>query len=228
MIATSTSQRVPFTPPWLTGRAGAPVFFIRPGSLVERSQLEATLASHPYNAGKVYPWDLADVAADAARALLNGEALAQVLEALSTLRGAGGIESVPLAQRQLLIGVDGALMEAWPEYADLRAREARRTEFMPLLACKQFLVGWEGMETPFTADKDGKASEDALRALGSLFLPVVGMEAYRLLYAEDQRPLSPPPSKSAPDRVTSPAGARRRSAAKAGTSTGKSGRKTRA
>lgn len=226
MIALSTSEPVRFTPAWLAGRDGAPVFMIRPGTLTERSQLEADLASHPYNAGRVYSWDMADVATDAARALLQGEDLAQVLEALAALRGSAGGE-VPLEHRQLLIGIDGALMEAWPEYAELRAREARRTEFLPLVAAKRFLVGWEGLDTPFTTDKAGKASDDALRALGALFLPAVGMECYRLLYAEAQRPLSEPPSKFAGSGLTtSPAAGARRSAAKAGKSTGKSGRKT--
>ncbi len=227
MIALSTTEPVRFTPPWLAGNADAPVFLIRPGSLIERAQLEAYLAGPECNAGRVFPWDLADAASDAARALLDGDDLGQVLEALATLRGARGLESLPQDQRQLLVAIDGALMQAWPEYAELRAREARRQELLPLVACQRFLVGWEGFETPFTPDKHGKPSESSLRVLGSLFLPAVGMEAYRLLYAEEQRPLSDAPSKSAPARPISPAAGVRRSAAKAGKSPVRSGRKTR-
>jgi hypothetical protein len=227
MIALSTSKPVRFTPSWLDGQDGAPVFLIRPGSVIERGELESDLASHPFNAGKVYPWDMANVAGDAARALLSGEDLATVLEALGHLRGGQEMAALDADTRQLLIGIDGALMDAWPEYAALRKREARRTEFLPLLAAKRFLVGWEGLEAEFSADKDGKASDAALRALGPVFLPAVGMEAYRLLYAEDQRPLSAPPSKSGPGPETSPAASKRRSAAQAGTSRARSGRKTR-
>lgn len=228
MIALSTAEPVRFTPAFLQGRDDAPVFLIRPGTLIERAQLEAELAGPPYNAGRVFPWDLADAAADAARALLSGDDLGQVLDALATLKQAQGIETLPQEQRQLLVAIDTALMQEWPEYAELRSREARRQEILPLLAAQRFLVGWEGFDTPFTTGKDGRPSETALRVLGALYLPSVGYEAYRLLYAEEQRPLSASPSKSGPDRVTSPAAGAPPSAARAGKLTAKSGRKTRA
>jgi hypothetical protein len=234
MIALSTAARIPFTPPWLADQADAPVFHIRAGSVVERGQLEAVLAGPPYNAGRVMPWDLADAAMDAARHLLDGEARGQVIEALQAMKASLGLATLPPEQRQLLIGVDESLMAAWPEYAALRQREARRDELLPLLAAKHFLVGWDNFDAEFVTDKDGRPSDDTLRALGMFILPMVGREAYRLLYAEDQRPLSPPPSKSGPDPMTSPAASAPRSAAKGGKSatakadekSAKSGKKT--
>lgn len=216
MIALSTIEPVRFTPAFMAGQADAPVFLIRPGSVVERAQLEAALAGPPYNAGRVFPWDLADAAMDAARALLTGDDLGQVLDALAAMKAALGIAALPVDQRQLLAGIDEALTAHWPEYAALRQQEARRDELMPLLAAQRFLVGWEGVDAPFSLGKDGRASDDALRALGAFLLPLVGREAYRLLYAEDQRPLSLPPSKSGPAPGTLPAVAKRRSGAKAG------------
>ena len=218
MIALSTTEPVRFTPAFMVGKADAPVFLIRPGSVVERAQLEAALAAPPYNAGRVFPWDLADAAADAARALLTGDDLGQVLDALAAMKASLGLAALPDDQRQLLLGIDDALTSHWPEYAALRQQEARRNELLPLLAAQRFLVGWEGIEAPFTRGKDGRASDDALRILGQFFLPLVGREAYRLLYAEEQRPLSLPPSKSGPAPVISPAVAKRRSGAKAGKS----------
>ncbi len=228
MIAISTTEPVRFTPPWMAADEGAPVFLIRAGSVVDRAQLEAALAGPPYNAGRVYPWDLADTAADAARALLDGDALGQVLEALGAMKASMGLAALADDQRQLLVAVDEALMTAWPEYAALRQREARRDEFLPLLAAQRFLVGWENLPAEFVTGKDGRPTDDTLRALGQFFLPLVGREAYRLLYAEDQRPLSPPPSKSGLAPRTSPAADAPRSAAKAGKSMAKSGAKTRA
>lgn len=216
MIALSTAEPVRFTPPFMAAKADAPVFLIRPGSVVERAQLEAALAAPPYNAGRVFPWDLADAAADAARALLTGDDLGQVLDALAAMKASLGVGDLPDDQRQLLIGIDDALTTQWPEYAALRQQEARRNELLPLLAAQRFLVGWEGIEAPFTRGKDGRASDDALRILGQFFLPLVGREAYRLLYAEEQRPLSLPPSKSGPGPGISPAAGKRRSAVKAG------------
>lgn len=228
MISLTTTEPVRFTPPFMAGQADAPVFLIRAGSVVERAQLEAALAAPPYNAGRVFPWDLADAAADAARALLTGDDLGLVLEALAAMKASMGLAALPVEQRQLLSGVDEALTAHWPEYAELRQQEARRNELLPLLAAQRFLVGWEGVETPFTLGKDGRASDASLRALGQFLLPLVGREAYRLLYAEEQRPLSSPPSKSGPGPVTSPAVGDRRSTVKAGKSPASSGRKTRA
>lgn len=228
MIALSTTEPVRFSPPWLAGQDGAPVFLIRAGSVVDRAQIEALLAGPPYDAGRVFPWHLADAAADAARSLLDGADLAQVLEALTAMKSAMSIDKLPTEQRQLLVGIDSALAAAWPEYAELRRRDARRDEFMPLLAAQRFLVGWENFAAPFVTGKDGRPTDDTLRQLGQFFLPLVGHEAYRLLYAEQQRPLSSPPVKSAPTRPVSPAVARRRTAAKAGSSTASSGKKTRA
>jgi hypothetical protein len=216
VIALTTSEPVRFTPPFMAAQADAPVFLIRPGSVVERAQLEAVLSAPPYNAGRVMPWDLADAAADAARALLDGEYLGQVLDALAAMKASLGLAELPLDQRQLLIGVDESLTAHWPEYAALRQQESRRDELMPLLACQRFLVGWENVKAEFTRGKDGRISEDSLRALGPFLPRVVGNECYRLLYAEDQRPLSLPPSKSGPGPVISPAGKKPRSAAKAG------------
>jgi hypothetical protein len=227
VIALSTAEPVRFTPPFMAGNADAPVFLIRPGSVVERAQLEAVLSAPPYNAGRVMPWDLADAASDAARALLLGDDLGQVLDALAAMKASFGLAELPLEQRQLLIGIDESLTAHWPEYAALRQQESRRDELMPLLACQRFLVGWENVEAPFTRGKDGRVSEDSLRALGAFLPRLIGHECYRLLYAEDQRPLSPPPSKSGPGPVISPAGGVPRLAAKAGSSRGNSGKKIR-
>lgn len=227
MIATSTAG-VPFTPQWRAGQDDAPVFLIRPASILERGQFEATLAGPPYNAGRVFPWDLAAAAEEAARALLDGEHLGQVLEALAAMRQTLDMDALPLEQKQLLTAIDPVLSDHWPEYAELRRRDARRAELLPTLAVKHFLKGWDWGDRAFTFGKDGLVSDETLRALGVFEMRAIGLEAYRLMNAEEQLPLSPPPSKSGPAPPTSPAEKPRRSVVKGGKSATVSGRKTRA
>ena len=53
MISLSTSAPVRWSPPWREGAAGAPVYLIRAGSVIEREMLEAELAGE-HRAGKVF------------------------------------------------------------------------------------------------------------------------------------------------------------------------------
>lgn len=217
---------LPWTPDHLVGAPDAPVFLIRPGTMTERVTFEAMLAAPPYRAGRVFPWVLADTAIAAARSLLDGEQLGQVIDAFTALKKLDGVAGLPIDQRQLVIGIEGALTAAWPEYAELHAQLQRRLEIMPLLACRQFLVGWDRFDAEFVTDKDGRPTDDTLRAMGPFFMPLCGHQAYNLLYAKDQFPLSPPPSNAGPAPVISPA-AKPIPMAGAGKSTAPSGKKTR-
>ena len=220
MIALNLAP-VRFTPGWLCDAAGAPnpgapVFFVRPGTLIDLGQVDAELAGPPYSAGKVFPWDLVTAAEEAARALLDGDALGQVLEAFAALRAAGfDINAVPDEQKQLLKAIEPALA-TWPDYGELRRREARREELLPLLCAKRFLTGWDNLETPFAAGRDGFVTDAALIGVPEFQRRSVGVHAYNLMQAGVHRPLSPPPSKSGPAPKPSPAAKPRRSAAKAG------------
>lgn len=228
MIPTSLAA-VPFTPSYLSALAAAPVFHLRPASIVQRGSFEAMLAAPPFNAGRVYPWDLASAAEDAARALLEGDDLGAVLAALSALRQVLDADKLEAEQRQLLAAIHPILAEHWPDYAALRRQEAQREELLPIMAAKHFLTGWDYDGKAFATGRDGLVTDDALRQLNVFEVRTVGLEAYRLMYAEEQRPLSLPPSKSGPVPAPSPAGARPRSAAPGGKSKARaSGLKTRA
>lgn len=232
MLALNTTTPVPYTPSWqcdpATGapRPGAPVFHIRPGGIIDRGQVDAELAGPPYNAARVLPWDLIAAAEAGVRQFLDGDDLAQVLEAWGALREAVfDLDKLPPEQRQLLIAIEPALCN-WPEYGELRRREARRDELLPALCVKRFLVGWDHPGAVFATGKDGLVTDGALFQLADFERRAVGLYAYSLMQAEHHRPFSPPPLNAAPAPPPSKAGAKRPSAAKAGKSTASSGRKT--
>jgi hypothetical protein len=220
MIPTS-SAAVPFTPPWYLGqggglRDGAITYRLRPGSVIDRGLFEGAMAGPPFNAGRVFPWDLIDAAERAAAQLLDGDALGQVREALAAWRAnVTSPQALPPETVQLLAGIENAL-RTWPEYGELRAAEARRTAVLPVVAAQWFLVGWQGLDAPFTTGPGGKASDAALAAIPAPDLNALGWHAYNLMYAEQHRPLSPPVSTSAGTRARSDAAGSRRKTAVAG------------
>lgn len=219
MIAFTAAPQ-PFTPSWYCNkdgspRAGARTYLVRPGGITDRAMFEGAIAGPPFNAGRVFPWDLISAAENAVTHLLDGDARGQVLEALAAWRANMLTpEALPPATAQLLAGVEIAL-RSWPEYAELRAAEARRTHMLPTLAAKWFLAGWQGFDAPFELGPDGKASDASLLAIPAPDLNALGWHAYNCMYAEQHRPLSQPPSTSAATRPRSGAGGSRR-AAKAG------------
>jgi hypothetical protein len=216
MIALSTAA-VPFTPPWSLDQGGAPLpdartYLVRPGTVADRAMFEGAISGPPWNAGRVFPWDLLNAAERAVMELLDGHSQALVLDALNANRdNLATPEQIPAHQAQLLAGVEIAL-RSWPEYAELRAAESRRTHILPMLSAKWFLVGWQGIDAPFTTDRDGKASDAALAAIPSHDLNAIGWHAYNLMHAEQHRPLSKPPLKSGAARPRSTTGGSRQRA----------------
>ena len=211
----------PFVPLWYLDQSGTPrpdarTYLLRPGTITDRALFEGVIAGPPYNAGRVFPWDLITAAENAVTHLLDGDARGQVLEALAAQRAnILSPETLPPEHTQLLAGIEMAL-RTWPEYAELRAAEARRAHVLPMLAAKWFLAGWEGIDQPFTLGPDGKASEAALAAIPAHDFNALGWHAYNAMYAEQHRPLSKPPSTAAATRPRSGAGGNRRKARVAG------------
>jgi hypothetical protein len=229
MIYTSAAPQ-PFTPPWYlkdgSTPPGAPVYLVRPGSIADRAMFEGVIGGPPWNSGRVFPWDLIDAAERAVTALLDGEARGQVLEALATWRANMATpEAIPDETTQLLAGLEMAL-RSWPEYGQLRAAESRRQHALPVLAAQWFLVGWQNVHQPFGLGPDAKASEASLQAIPAPDLNAVGWHAYNLMYAEQHRPLSPPPSTSEGSPLPSTAAGSRRVGRAGGKSMGASGKKT--
>jgi hypothetical protein len=222
MLALNTTTAVRYTPSWqIDPETGAPLpgasmFLVRPGSIIDRGQVDAELAGPPYNAARVLPWDFISAAEAGARHLLDGDDLGQVLDAWAALREAVfDMDRLPPDQKQLLIAIEPALC-SWPEYGELRRREARREELLPALCAKRFLVGWEHGSAVFATGKDGLVTDAALFQLPDFERRAVGMYAYSLMQAEHHRPFSPPLSNAAPSPAPTRAAGKRRSAAKAG------------
>ncbi|OYZ15638.1 MAG: hypothetical protein B7Y35_06100 [Sphingomonadales bacterium 28-64-96] len=230
MIPTSAAPQL-FTPPWYLQDGaippGAPVYLVRPGSIADRAMFEGVIGGPPWNAGRVFPWDLIDAAERAVTALLDGDARGQVLEALATWRANMATpEAIPHETTQLLAGLEMAL-RTWPEYGQLRAAESRRTHALPVLAAQWFLVGWQNVDQPFTLGPDGKASEASLSSIPAPNLNALGWYAYNLMYAEQHRPLSPPPSTSEGSPSPSSAAGSRRVGRAGGKSKDGSGKRIR-
>lgn len=230
MISNSTTQLLRFTPQWLDGQPDAPVYLVRAGSVNDRDALEAELAGPPFNAAAVWPHEVREAVDDGARHLLSGEDLDRVLAAVANVNNGDADTADTLLVREL----EAALADAWPPYADLMRRRAARQQRLPTLSARRFLRGWEGVTdaegnpVPFATSLDGMARPETLGAIPALDLKAIGIFAYNLLYADAHRPLSVPPSKSAAAPATSTSGGARRTAVRAGKSTGRSTPKTRA
>ncbi|WP_310498311.1 hypothetical protein [Sandarakinorhabdus sp.] len=222
------------TPPWRCGDDGAPLpgavtFLVRPGTVIERATLEADLAGPPYNAPSVMRHERLDTALAAVHKLLDGEARDQAAEALQAVRAAyvagEAKDTLDDDHQQLITALEPGL-RLWPDYAALLQAEARRQTLLPVVAVQRFLVGWEGIDDAFERDRYGLVTDACMAKISSIDLTWLGWQVYQMLYAEQHRPFLQPPSPSGGNRPVSRAGARRRLAAKAGTSAGASGPKT--
>ncbi|MEE2915931.1 MAG: hypothetical protein VYB32_02550, partial [Pseudomonadota bacterium] len=79
-----TEAVTPFTPEWLKGQKGAPVFYLRTPGVIARAQMEAELAGE-YQAGRVYSFELLAAVRDGILTLLDGdEELGRLLDLIDT------------------------------------------------------------------------------------------------------------------------------------------------
>jgi len=219
MLSTKDAQR--HTPSWLSGEK-APVYLIRPGSVIERSLVEAELAGE-YQAGRVFAFELLEAFQKGVRALLPDDPEADQLVSLAAAEAGG--ETLSAEEARQVADARVALGEHWPDYRALNARIARRKEIAPVLALRRFCVGWENVEVPFARGPDGLVTLDALARLDPLEMLSAGNHAYGLLFPGELEGNSPPPSQSDDGPTTSTSDA---PSPAAGKSKARSGRKTRA
>lgn len=221
MILTSTTETVPFTPPWRTD-ADAPVFHLRAASVMERGQMEAEVAG-TYQAASVMPWDLRAACVDGVNALLDGDPAQDQVLALIEAEAVG--EGEPLAgdDLRLIEEVRKVLAEHWPPYRDLIAQMERRRALLPIVALRRFCTGIEAKGVTFTRDRTGQVSEATLAQLDPLEMTMAGSKAYALAYGADaEKNLPEPSSCDEGPKTSSTAG----SSKAAGRSARRSGRKT--
>lgn len=202
MIATSITEPVRFTPKWLAGRADAPVYLLRAGSLIERGQLEAELRGR-YQAGLVDPAELMEVASAGAAVLWKGDAALDRILALLTADDDERTDD----DRVFMTEVGRLLTAHWPDYAVLSEQSQRRIELVPLLAFQRFCVGWENVAAAFVVGRDGRVSDESMRAIPDPEMKMAGLQAWRLLWGMEQEGNfeRPAPSENGPQ--TSPSDA---------------------
>lgn len=201
MILTSTTQTVPYTPPWLEGEPGAPVFHLRAGSVIERGQMEAELAG-PHRAGRVLGYELRLAIRTGVETLLAGDTELDRVLGLVAAEAEGEADAFTDGDKRLLADMRAVLAEHWPDYRELVAQLERRNQIAPIVALRRFCTGWEGcsgdsgVEAVFARGRDGLVTEAALGGLSHLEMLMAGNRAYSLQYASGQEGNSQRPSSS--------------------------------
>ena len=212
MISTSTTQVVPFTPPWLTGE-NAPVYRLRAGGVIERGQMEAELAG-PLRARQVLGYELRLAMTEGVQALLADDPeLDRTLGVIAAANEAELGEGEPLSadDARLLEEIAAVMTEHWPAYRDLTAEMHRRRELAPIVALRRFCTGWDNVTdpacdpVPFARGPDGLVPEATLGRLSRFEMMVAGREAFALQYGGGQAGNSARPGASASAPTTSQA-----------------------
>jgi hypothetical protein len=219
MIRTSKAP-VKWPVPWDKSRA----FYFRPGDVIERADFEAVLDGE-YQAGNVFPFELAAAFAEGVNALLadSPDSAARIIAAYQADAALKAGESLPAKEKALLDEARPIIARSWPAYKALLAQEARRRQHASLLAFRTFCTGWEGKGLPpFESGPDGLVRLDILPKVPPLEIKLAGTFAFNLLWGRGQEKNSERPSSA--DRGPQTSSSTRRTA---GGSRATSGRKTR-
>lgn len=185
-VRASTTAEGPFIPHWLREEAAPPTFHLRAGSLIDRALFEAELSGE-FQAGRVWPFELAQTLAEAFRAIGGddaGELLDLVQRELAHTTGSG--EALTDAEQATLDGARQIAIQHWPDYAALVAQMKRREELLPILAFRRFCTGWENVPPPFQRGIGGIVADAAMKRVKPLQLRAAGIEAYNLQYLDEE------------------------------------------
>lgn len=222
-IRANTTEPGPFTPPWLADDPAAPAFRLRAGSVIEREMLEAELAGE-YRAGRVWPYELAQVLADAFRAI-GGEDASMLIDLVQRelAHTVGDGEPLGDTERATLDGARQVAVEHWPDYAALVGQMQRREALLPVLAFRRFCTGWDNLPVTFARGLGGMIADAALKGVKPLYIRAAGIAAYNLLYLDEsaEKNSAPPSSSNDAPPISGSGGA----LAEAGTSTDGDGTK---
>lgn len=219
-LMTSTAAPKRFVPQWRRDDPDAPAYLLRAGSVIEREMLEAELAGEQ-RAGRVWPYELANVLCDAFRAI-GGDDVG-LLTGLVEREQAAALhagEKLDDADQATLDGARQVAIEYWPDYASLVAQMQRRELLLPILAFRRFCVGWENVAGTFKRGLGGFVDDSALKSVDPLHMRAAGIEAYNLLYLDpsaeknsepplpssDSPPISGSGEPSATDGTSAPTG----------------------
>lgn len=200
-LMASTTAPTRFVPQWRRDDPNAPAFLLRAGSVIERETLEAELAGE-HRAGRVWPYELANVLCEAFRAI-GGDDVGLLIGLVEREQAAalGGGEKLDDADQATLDGARQVAIEYWPDYAALVAQMQRRELLLPILAFRRFCIGWENVGAPFSRGLGGMVADTALKSVDPLHMRAAGIEAYNLLYLDpsaEKNSEAPLPSSDSP------------------------------
>lgn len=228
MLPISTKEPARFTPPYLAGQNPKPVFVLAVPTVRERIALDADIVAE----GVGFPSQaqllaalrsgVAEHVVDAEQGPLND--LIDELEALGEAPAAGELgDKIEQLQR--------TLRPVHRPYAELEAERGRFVRLATLNRTERFLLAVEGEGAPQMERKAGRLTEasiDALaKAYGDAIFAILGAQIAALTQPTADQMGN---SKSPPSLPSGPAisrAAKGRPTARAGTSLGKSTRKTR-
>ncbi len=161
-------------------------FIIRPATVFEKVQFEAEIGGSPYYAAEPRSWAYAEAIDDFVAKTLTGEALVGAQEAIIAVRNdVADDDQVAVAE-----AVEAKARLYHKPYRDLIDQATRRQNYIPFLATKKFLVGWEnrkdadGNDIPFTLE-NGSVSDDSLSTLASHDMLIVGLTAFKFMHLSE-------------------------------------------
>lgn len=191
-------ERLSWSPAWVKKEKGAkvPVFFLRPGSVLERDEFEGELEGR-YNAAGVLPFQLREIAREGIKALADNpddaELMIELIERDYTIEaGQDGAEALSAKDRARMKDVTEILQKHWPDYRAAREQNARHNNYLPTLAFMRWCDGWEnvtdsaGEAVPYERDDRGDIPDAVLRRVPAIMMRAAGFEAYQLQYGRAQ------------------------------------------
>jgi hypothetical protein len=200
----------------------SPVYFGRVAGVTDRALFEAELSAPPWNAGRVFDFQLVDALEASVQERLDPELAAPLLDVLMRLRHDPG--SLTVNDRGVIAEMEEAESQRPGAYASLLAARRRRASLLPLLALRRFLTGWDRPE-PFVLAHDGGPDEATLELIPETERLWLGSQLWaRQKVQPDEGKPSPSPPPSPPAPATSKAGGGRKTAGRAGKSRAKSTR----
>lgn len=202
IASTSPAAAEPWTPKWLEGQAGAPVFFLRAGDVIERELFEAQLAGPAWGAAEAWPWEKQGALLEGLRTL-GGEDAPHLI-ALAETAGAGALEDA--GEIALLKDAAALVAQHYPPYRVILEQEARRQAVLPVAAFCRWCVRWENVPEAGEPRRDvaGLIDPASIGEIPALLLRSAGVEAYRRQYGASARKNSDAPLKSGADPRISP------------------------
>ncbi len=195
---TSIRELDRFTPPGHDpADPAAPVYLIRPASLLERRRWRRDVRA----TGARYPSDgelqarLRELLAVAQPANLG-----QITEALDRIAAAADPAAIDPADAVLVAEVEAAARETDPAYATLQADREFYLEVGGLMAARRFLEGWGNVALPFRK-MHGLVPEELFGRLPEAHQQTIGWRALALMRPDQdavKNSASPPPSPPGP------------------------------